>query len=187
MVGQIATNRRGKRRLTISSSFCPIRYVDACLSPSFSGSVDRAKRARCFDRSILSTNHVPLLVRTPVNPILACSSMETQRCTRHPGVDTAGQWPPWRRRSAPNVHPYTRGISLDSRRSTSLAKMATTKAAASCCSRDAILTFKTTWVTASLCLLSLLFSLSLLSLSLANVTRPCFFFLDLLKPFNRGC
>lgn len=83
--------------------------------------------------------------------------MEIQRCTRRRGADTAGRLPPWRRPLAPNERLYTREIWLDSRRSTSPAKMATTKAAANSCWPDAIPTFKTTWVTASISSLCLLF------------------------------
>ena len=49
--------------------------------------------------------------------------MEIQLCTRHRGEDTAGPWQPWPRHWGPNVHPCTRGISLDSRRSTSPANV----------------------------------------------------------------
>lgn len=134
--------------------FSPLFQTDLLLSLPFSPFlfpsvdrlvtvVERGKR-RGFDRSISSSrlSSVP----SNVNRIDPCSSMEIQLCTRRRGEDTAEPWQPWPRLWGPNVHPCTRGISLDSRRSTSPAKMDTTKAAASSCWLVAIPTFKTTWV-----------------------------------------
>lgn len=149
--------RQTDRRLPISSSipsanlfpsFFPSfsNHVSLFLSLSLSLSIRRStvKEERLWSIDII----LEALVRSffNVNRTDACSSMEIQLCTRHRGEVTAGPWQPWPRLSGPNVHPCTRGISLDSRRSTSPAKMDTTKAAASSCWPVAIPTFKTTWV-----------------------------------------
>lgn len=164
--------------------FSPLFQTDLLLSLPFSPFlfpsvdrlvtvVERGKR-RGFDRSISSSrlSSVP----SNVNRIDPCSSMEIQLCTRRRGEDTAEPWQPWPRLWGPNVHPCTRGISLDSRRSTSPAKMDTTKAAASSCWLVAIPTFKTTWVIGQLSFLPLFPSLCLSPL-------PFLFFCFLLSCF----